>query len=395
MKYWIISQHFYPEEVSTGHVMTSITETLSEHKKVYVITGSNADKSILTKRRFNEKRIFRPPFRIKQQKNILKKTLSQLVLSFFIFIQILRRIGRNDQVIIVTNPPFIIPIVAFLKQLIGFKLIIIVHDIFPENTIPVRLLNEQSFSYKLVKSLYDKSYSTADKIIAVGRDMKEILLNKIGNKKIVVITNWADDTEIYPKELDFRPKYFDGINQQIINIQFAGNLGIVQGLLDFFKIISVLNNKSLVFTIIGDGLQKIELQNYCSNNKLNNVHFVNSQPRNEQINFLNATDIGLITLTKGMYGLGVPSKVYNLMAAGKPIIFVGDKDSEIYSYIKQGDIGWAFDWSEKLELLNFLECLGRIDKSILREKGSRALKMAKFNFSKRIILKKYCEELIS
>lgn len=94
-----------------------------------------------------------------------------------------------------------------------------------------------------------------------------------------------------------------------------------------------------------------------------------------------------------MYGLGVPSKVYNVLAAGKPILYLGDPASEIHNYIVKYEIGWTFSWDQKDEIIHFLESLGPKMAQDLSIKGKNARKLAEEKFNKSQILNSYSDYL--
>ena len=125
-----------------------------------------------------------------------------------------------------------------------------------------------------------------------------------------------------------------------------------------------------------------------SKENINNVYLLGAKSRNEQLQFLNSCDIGLITLKKGMKGLGVPSKTYNLMASGKPILFIGDTDSEIDNYIKKYNLGWSFDWDEQ-KMIDFFDKLKFDNKNDIVTKGFNSFNTCSNLFLKEIILDKF------
>ena len=103
----------------------------------------------------------------------------------------------------------------------------------------------------------------------------------------------------------------------------------------------------------------------------------------------------MVSLTAGMYGLGVPSKTYNIFSAGKPILFIGDYQSEIARYVNDNDAGWAFTWNQKKEITDFLN---KIDLDTLKEinkKGTNAFELVKRKFTKSIILENYKSTILS
>jgi hypothetical protein len=162
---------------------------------------------------------------------------------------------------------------------------------------------------------------------------------------------------------------------------FAGNLGRVQGVLEFVDLVRKAKNRDLVLVIIGDGALKSVLKDKIKDENLLNIYYLGPKGRDEQNLFLNACHIGLITLINGMKGLGVPSKTYNLMAAAKPILYFGDKNSEIDNYIEKFDCGWSFSWDNEIEILSLLKNLSIESLPSIFEKGLKS-KTASENFKK-------------
>ena len=234
----------------------------------------------------------------------------------------------------------------------------------------------------------NRGYSYADKLIACGSDMAQHFINKgLDPGKIFVIPNWIDQELLDVKVATDRNVYFNiDLNDKVV-LEFAGNVGRVQGLERFLELFYMAMNPNLILLIIGDGANKNELEKYVSENNISNVYFIKSKPRSEQAKFLGSCDVGLITLCEGMYGLGVPSKVYNMMSSGKPIFYIGDENSEIDNYIKNNNIGWSFNWQQEVEIISFL---GKIDSSLDFETlGANARMFALYNFTENKILDNY------
>lgn len=398
MRYWIVSELFYPEEVSTGYVMTKIAEKLSEKVDVGVICGPSNYQSEVFKAKYQlSKKIIVKRAKVPRlDKNRLPlRMLGFLFLSFGIGFKILFNVRISDRVILVTNPPTLLPIVSFLKRIKRFNLIIIVHDVFPENAVAGGIIKERSFLFKSLSFIFNGSYKTANRLITVGRDMAEIFQKKIGTKvPIEVITNWADHEEVFPLQVSKFWDNYEKRSQGKIIIQFAGNIGRVQGLELFFAELAKIKNSEFYLVVIGDGAQKRQLQQFSNDKNLVNVQFIPSRARSEQNQFLNACDIGLVTLSSGMFGLGVPSKVYNILAAGKPVLYIGDSNSEISRYIIENNVGWAFSWDDSLNLTNFLSNIGDHMRQEIIKKGKNARILVERDFTKETILEKFQEEIL-
>jgi len=397
MRYWIVSELFYPEEVSTGYVMTRIAEKINETESVGVICGPSGYQAGVfeAKYKLSEniliKRVNTPRL---NKNNILLRILGFFLLTAGIASKIIINVKRGDKLILVTNPPTLLPVTAFLKKLKRFSFIIIVHDVFPENAVAGGMISEKSYLYKFFLLVFNKSYRVADRLIVVGSDMEELFRKKVGNKKpITVITNWADHNEVFPI---VSSRFAENYNQEAKNkivIQFAGNIGRVQGLDQLFKLFGKIQNRSWYLVLLGDGAQKNLLESIAAEHNLKNVQFLASRPRTEQNDFLNACDIGLVTLSPGMFGLGVPSKVYNIFSAGKPILYIGDRNAEISRYINENNAGWAFSWDDTNSIIDFFE---NIDSFVteIPIKSYNARRLTESRFTKDIILDRYYREML-
>lgn len=394
---WLVSELFYPDEVSTGFVMTKIAEQLAAERKINVICGpAGYEKNTLNIAGGISPNVIIHRVKVPalNKNKLLSRIFRMLLLTMKMGWKIATKVKKGDQVILVTNPASLLLLVRYIRLFKKFDYTLVVHDVFPENLVASGLATERSRFYRLMLRQYNKAYNAADHLIAVGEDMKILILKKVmADKRISVIPNWADTHDIAPLP-DFDKSAYLGIdvNGKVV-IGFAGNIGRVQGLEEFINAFVKAGNEKLVLTVIGEGALKEKLQQYVKENDARQVYFLGNKPRNEQIQFLNACDIGLVSLCKGMYGLGVPSKTYNIMAAGKPVLFVGDKGAEVSLYIDQYDCGWAFEWTAEEKLIRFLKELSPEDRDIIQDKGAHALHAARADFSRDKILNRFQQVL--
>lgn len=393
-KLWIASELFFPEETSTSFILTKVANKLVEKYDVKVICGVpiQEKQSISSTFFLNPKvSIHRVHSWFKDKNSLLQRSLRFIYLSFSIFFYLLWRVKKHDKVLIVTNPAPLILLISLLKFLKSNELIILVHDVFPENTVPAGILKSQnSLPYKTLKKIFDWAYRNADLLIVLGRDMHEVILSKIGGSdnenKIKIIENWADIDQIYPLK---KSEYEDIRLKSKIVFQYAGNLGRVQGLMELLETIQKVDNNALVFQFVGEGAIKEKMVDFVRNNNLKNVYFGKGYNRDEQLGILNQSDVGFVSLASGMYGLGVPSKAYNILAAGKSILYIGEKNSEIDLLIKERNIGYSFQ--DTRELLSFFNNFGEASRADLKVKQINAREVATNYFSETIILNKFYE----
>lgn len=397
-KIWIVSEYYYPIVTSTGYYITEIAEYLATKK-------SNVN-VICTDAKYNEKDDFdfieseiRKGVKIQRIKsgnidknNFVYRIIRLFYSSILLAIRVFRVSKKDDEVLIVTNPAFLVLLMPFVKLFKGIDYKILVHDIFPENLVAIGKVKSTSFFYKILKIIYDYSYSKADVCIAIGRDMKEVLLRKIkSSSEIIVIPNWSDIDDVFPvdkRETKLINKY--ELKNKFI-FQFAGNLGHAQGLDNIIEAIKLVKNENIHFLFVGSGAMETNIRDFIESNSLKNITQVGFQNRSEQNDFLNACDVAIVTLSDGMYGLGVPSKSYNIMASGKPILVIAHERSEISLCVKENGIGWTVEPNNPILLAYFFEEIYKenIENRFkdITEPRDIAVKL----YSKKIILDKFVE----
>ena len=392
---WIVSELFYPDETSTAYILTKVAETLTAKFDVNVICGptsysNGTDKLLKTSDKLQSANlnICRVSETALDKNRLITRIIRFIMLSFKLSSKLYKNVRQDEPVLIVTNPAPLLLMMPIIKKIRKFRLYILVHDVFPENAIPANIISSsKSILFRILKYFFDSAYKKADKLIVLGRDMKDIIQKKTGKSddQVVIIENWAQTDLIIPHDKSLELL----MSSSKVDIQYAGNIGRVQGLQNFLKIFHSANNPDIRLSVWGDGAVKKELEKYVSDNSVDNVIFWRSYGREEQNTVLNNCDLAIVTLADGMYGLGVPSKSYNIMAAGKPILFIGDANSEIALTIKDFDIGYCYEANDVIGLKSFLSSLNESRKEELREKGLRAREVSEKYYSEKIVLQKF------
>lgn len=318
----------------------------------------------------------------------LGKAIRFIVISWQLYQVAKSNIKEEDKVLLVTNPAPLVALLFRLKKKREFELKILVHDVFPENTIPAGL-KLPKLIYNLFKKIFDNAYSRADQLIALGCDMKQVLEQKVAcfvnHPMVTIIENWADLDIVFPVELKLHPNRFI--------FEYAGNIGRVQGLQTIIEDVYTANNDNMEFHLWGTGAEEDNLKRHVTTHSMNKVLFHGAYLRSKQIEVINSCDLALVTLTKGMFGLGVPSKTYNIMAAGKAILFIGDPESEIGLMVKENQIGYVFDPADRKGIVSFISKLSPEKRDEFTEMGRRARKVAEAEYAKDIILNKFLKAI--
>lgn len=395
----LVTELFFPEESATAHIMTQIANYLSLDFDVLVLAGPDSYEGDIHRLVANHgnlakikiQRAWAPRL---SKNNLASRLIRFIILSTGIAWMVLTRSRRDDIVFAVTNPAPLLVLLAPIRKLKKFSLILLVHDVFPENAVAAGIASKNTFLYRSIKWVFDRAYGAADAIITIGRDMAEVIAIKIrGNPgRISIIENWADLSLInsVPRE-DSKIKTW-GLSEKVV-IQYAGNIGRAQGILEFVDAVRSVNNNLIHYVFVGSGALSESLKTKVED--CDNFTLEGAYSRADQSLVLSSCDIALVILGAGMYGLGVPSKAYNLMAAGKPILFLGPKNSEIYRLIKEHNIGWAFDWQQVEELNSFLNSISSANVDNFCEMGRRARSLAEQKYSEVIQMQKFRKVIYS
>lgn len=389
---WIVSEYYYPIVTSTGYYITEIAEFLaSRGMNVNVIcTGSRYNETdtfaVQEYEEHNGVKIHRVKLKEIDKNNFVKRTVRLLLTSGAIAKKILTLVKRNDELLVVTNPAFLLIGMPSISRLKGVSYTLLAHDIFPENLVAIDKIKSTSTIYKILKYLFDRAYANSSKCISIGRDMSKIISDKTkGKTPIELIPNWSDNDKVNCIAKEDTHLYQE-LNTTKFVFQFAGNIGHAQGIDNILKAIEEITEPNITFLFIGGGAKAATVKEFSQTH--DNVISLGFRPRSEQNDFLNMCDVAIVTLNDGMYGLGVPSKSYNIMATGKPILFIGEPSSEIALCIKEYGIGWVVEANNPKALAKAIENI-YLEKHHLHEYSKNSRMLADGEFSKENILNKY------
>lgn len=396
-KLWIVTELFPPEETSTGYIMGEIANAMSLKYDVKVICGPEiydpnkkkvSSSMVIVNSSIEVIRVNG----ITEDKNSKLSRIKKFVfMSWRLYREAQKYIQKGERVLMVTNPFPLIVLMAHLRNRRHLRLSMLVHDIMPESLytdmhIPMPI-------YKIAETVFNKAYAHTDLLISIGRDMSEVLERKVrngGNDKskwprITVIENWGDTKKIKPA---------NNCQTDKIRIQYAGNIGNAQGIGEFIDVLHEANCNQVEFGIWGTGSAEQLLKEKVNQLGMSgNVLFHGPYTRAEQQEVLNTCDISLVRLVEGMYGLGVPSKSYNILAAGNPILYIGERNTEIWRLIEEYGNGVCFEPNDSDGLIQYLRELSIERRPTLREMGKISRQLAEKRFSKEAILNRFIEEI--
>ncbi|MFR2067113.1 glycosyltransferase family 4 protein [Clostridium sp.] len=408
-KLLVYAHYYYPDVASTGQILTELCEGMKDTFDITVICvvpsyiGKIEEKykiKRIYKENINEINVVRvrvPEFqksnKLSRTKNLLAYFFNSLIATF--------KLEKHDYIFTISQPPILGGVLGVLgKWIKGGKLIYNIQDFNPEQTMAVGYTKNKLLLNTAM--MMDKfSCKQSNEVIVVGRDMQETLRNRFNNKKVpenTFINNWIDEKEIYPlnenhpKIIDFKEKY--NLNDKFI-IMYSGNIGLYYDLENIIKVIGKFNEREdVIFAFVGDGTVKKEIEDYATENKLSNVTFIPYQDKADLVYSLNSADIHWVVNAKGIKGVSVPSKLYGVMATGKPVLGVLDKGSEARLIVDECNCGVCTEPGNYNEIYNKIEYILN-NKEKVKMLGKNGRKYLEKNLTKEVSINKYKNTILS
>jgi glycosyltransferase involved in cell wall biosynthesis len=266
-------------------------------------------------------------------------------ISYFA-LAVVRGLGtrKPDVVVALTDPPIIgiAALASATKARVPF--VFLCEDIFPE----VATLLEDFHSDLVNAALTQVNrflVRKATRIVALGDTMKQRLVEGKGADpaKITIIHNWADCRAVAPGPRDNAFARQHGLVDRFV-VLHAGNIGLSQDLEIVLHAAEQLRERpDVVFVFVGDGAKKKNLQAIAERRDLRNVKFLPYQPRETMDQSYATADVSLVSLKRGLAGVIVPSKIYNVLASGRPCVAAVEQDCEVADIIRQHGCGYVIN----------------------------------------------------
>jgi colanic acid biosynthesis glycosyl transferase WcaI len=335
MKILLLNQTFYPDVMATSHFLTDFAEALAARgHQVTVVTGrrayDNPDKLFSARERWRGIQIFRVYSTWFGKGARWHRSID---FASFIFCSCFRLLflPRHDVVVALTTPPLISFIGAWRAKLWHAKFCYWVMDMNPDEAIAAGWLRADSLIGIIMERMSRFSFHRAERIIALDRFMSERIAAKgIAPDKIVVIPPWSHDDKVFFTQAGrekFRKEH--GFNDKFV-VMYAGNHSPVHPMETLMQAAEQLQtNSSIVFCFMGGGVEFKRVQRWAQAGKFTNVLFLPYVPLSEMSTPLSAADAQVVIMGEAMLGLVHPCKIYNIMAAGAAVIYIGPEPSHV------------------------------------------------------------------
>ena len=264
------------------------------------------------------------------------------LIQFFIFqiraAAVLRK--HEYDIALFSNPCFSTGIPLFYSHFVKKKpYIYSIHDVYPNVGVKLKIFRHW-FVIKMITlgESYCLRHAKFVRILSESFE-KSLEIYNIPKERLVLIYDWVDTSSIKPisRNNEFSSKY-DLIDKFVI--LYAGNIGFSQGLDALLKVAEeFIHDNSIQFVFVGDGAGKDSLLQEFAKLDLVNVQFIPFQPRTLLPLVLASADISIVILRKGLATQSFPSKIFSILASGRPILACLDKNSDCYNLINRSKSG--------------------------------------------------------
>jgi glycosyltransferase involved in cell wall biosynthesis len=227
-----------------------------------------------------------------------------------------------------TDPPMVGALAVLLGRRHGAPVIVLSQDVFPEIAVELKRL-ESPLLVGLLRLLDSLYLRRADRVVAIGETMQRRLVAKgAAPERVRVIPNWVDTRRLSPQPKDNEWSRKHGLHDAFV-VMHSGNVGHAQDLDSLVRAATFMRDlERLRIVVIGRGARQAELGELAERLEVERLTFLPYQPRSSLSASLSAADLHVVGLASGLAGYVVPSRLYGILAAGRPVIAAADEESE-------------------------------------------------------------------
>lgn len=402
----VICPHFEPDVSPTGVVMTRIVHELAALGcEIHVVTAlpwysqHRVDDQWrhVTWRHRTEVTTWGSIVRLdprggSDKSNLWRRALGFVVFSAACIVGGVRVAPRQKfDAVLAMSPPLTLGLAAKCVALVRrAPLIFNVQDVFPDAAIETGAITHRAV-ITAAQILEKLTYRSAQVITVLSRDLRDNVAAKLPvrlQSRVVVIPNFVDTDQVRPKDRLTAYRRELGIGDQLV-VMYAGNVGFSQSL--DLMISAAAARPDLVFVINGQGSARQSLREKAAG--LPNVIFGDFQPGERLAEVLATGDLHVVPLRRGLGRISVPSKVYSIMAAGRPILAAVDAGTEIPRLVTSGQCGLVVEPDRVSSFIDALSVLVS-DRDSLRTMGQNARSFVEREASPTAVARQYADLVV-
>lgn len=290
------------------------------------------------------------------------------------FIQILMLLTfkhRKCDIVYVTNPP-----ISYLASLIlNRSFSVIVYDTYPDALRNIGI-KQGHWLYELWSKWNRKLFNKAKCIYTLSEGMAQQISIYVDRNRIKVVPLWSASEAFAPVEKKDNPFVLKNDLDNKFVVLYSGNMGYTHNVDVLVEVADILRDKDNIhFLFIGDGKKKQEMIQAVKDKQLHNCTFMDYQSFDILPYSLASADLGVVTLNDETALTSVPSKTFNLLAVGAPLLCIAPRKSEIARIVSKFNNGFVCPATDIQKIANFVEKLSE-DKELQKQLSLNSLKAA-------------------
>lgn len=330
----VLNQYYWPGLEATGHLLSELLAALADDFDITIVTGRIAVHAPRSERLVHDGvRVIRVRSTAFDRTRLFARSLNYITyLLESLRVALFTR--RPGAVLCMTDPPVIGNVALVVARRFRRPLVVVSQDVFPEIAVELKRLENRAL-IGLLRTLVSSYLKRADRVVAIGETMRRRLEQKGARpERLVVIPNWVDTSAIVPQPRDTEWSRENELNGRFV-VMHSGNVGHPQNLDVLIRAATFLRDlDDLAIVIIGGGARRVELMELAERLETDAVRFLGYQPRETLSQSLSAADLHYVGLARGLSGYVVPSRLYGILSAGRPVLSAADADSETAAIVE-------------------------------------------------------------
>ena len=346
LKVLMLNQAFWPDVVATAQHADDLARYLRENGDDVTVVASRAiygeRGSTLPKREMRDGiKIYRVGLQLFGKRGITPRVFD-FTLFYMAALWRCMMLPRHDVVICFTTPPFIALVGVLLKWIKGTRLVYWTMDLYPEVAGAAGVMTSRGLLWNVFRWIDRICLLQSDRVVALGDFMKQKVIEKGASaNKVSTISVWSGAEKFKKRNRDQNPLRKQWNIGDRYTILYVGNFGLghdmdaIAGAVEKLK-----DDDSIRWLFIGDGKAKPNLERRIEECGAKNIFVSGYQTREQLADVLDVGDTHLVTLLPGWEGLILPSKFFSVLAAGKPVLWVGPAKSECVTILNENQCGY-------------------------------------------------------
>ena len=372
----LLNEYYPPDTSATAKMAAQVAETLAQRHRVTVVAGrpsydpdARYPYALLrrgTRNKVTVECVGSTAYPRHQMRRRVSNYLSYLALAVPRALAI-----RPDIILSMTDPPVAGIAGAFIARLAGRPFVYNIRDLYPDMAVGGDIVRASKWVARW-ESLHRRALKQAARVIVLGDDMRERILAKgVAPERVVVVRDGSTPTAQMPERSD---PVVQEIRQGFpFVVLHAGNLGFYGAWNTLLEAAKILSNENTGFVFIGDGANRAALESAARATP--NIKFAPFRPVEHIAHVMMAGDLHIVTVKRGLEGVVVPSKLYSILAAGRPILAVAPPESDAARIVVESGCGIAADPDDPAAVAAAIKEL-RAQPERLAEMGRRARETA-------------------